>query len=78
MMFGNVGWGVCSQDRQPVTEGTMYFSANYGEARQKFLEASHAVGGGVESNVHKIISFLNPNMIGTRAKGGASLDNSIP
>jgi len=55
MMFGNVGWGVCSQDRQPVTEGTMYFSANYGEARQKFLEASHAVGAGVES-------FKNPNV----------------
>jgi predicted deacylase len=49
MIFGSIGFGECSQDRQPGPEETVYFSTNYEEARQKFLEASHSAGATVES-----------------------------
>ncbi|MFC1523360.1 M14 family metallopeptidase [Thermodesulfobacteriota bacterium] len=53
MMVCGFGWGVCSQDEQPGTEKTIYFSADYEEARQKFLEASSAAGASLDS-------FKNP------------------
>ena len=54
LIFGDVGVVHCFQDNQFIIKETECFSANYGEARKKFLEASRAAGAQLES-------FRNPN-----------------
>lgn len=54
IIFGNVELADCSQNSQSATDEKICFSANYEEAREKFLEASRAVGASLES-------FRNPN-----------------
>ena len=55
LIFGDVGLVHCFQDNRSIIEETECFSANYGEARKKFLAASLAAGAKLESfrNPHK-------------------------
>ena len=55
LIFGDVGLVHCFQDSRPIIKETECFSANYGEAREKFLEASRDAGAKLESfrNPHK-------------------------
>jgi predicted deacylase len=54
LILGDVGLGHCFQDNQSIKK-TGCFSANYGEARKKFLDASIAAEAKLESfkNPHK-------------------------
>jgi hypothetical protein len=54
LIFGDVGLGHCFQDNQSIKK-TGCFSANYGEAREKFLKAANSAGAKLETfiNHHK-------------------------
>jgi len=53
VMLATVTWAGCIHAELIGVDATKYFSRDYSEARQKFLEASHAIGVDIES-------FRNP------------------